>query len=418
LPLRARLPRLMPPLASILLLVTLIGPAERAPIGFMSGLEGEEGDRNLPIVVHLILDGHIGVEGIPADIDKDGSEARRLRDLYVDRGFRLFGRAYTHNSIPAVLNFNATKVLQDYVRHNGPDWILTQNRYFELMSQRGYAIRVFQSTYLDYCVDDDGNNIVSCWTFDPEHLKTIQGTPMSLRQKVQTIFGVYARLSSLAIHIDVPTTQLTPIASLPVLENLEKEIVAAPRGTLFFAHLLLPHSPYGLLADCQVRPQPGSWLMSHDKNLTRRRNNSATRLLRYPAYLAQLQCTCSRIEAFLDAVLASPQAQDMVLVIHGDHGSRLDRGPVEMNFIRDLEDSDFIDAFSTLFAVRRAGIEPGYDRRMLPLDWLFDASVRDGHIPAGDSLASEPGVLLEQAGKLRPYPMPEFGRSLGQLASP
>lgn len=62
-----------------------------------------------PAIVHIILDEHIGFGGFPA-----GAKSREARDklvaYYLDRGFRIYPRAYsehmhTINSIPSMLNF-------------------------------------------------------------------------------------------------------------------------------------------------------------------------------------------------------------------------------------------------------------------------------------------------------------------------
>src|SRR5690606_5752666 len=58
-----------------------------------------------PVLVHLILDEHIGVEGLLGDEPEIAAMRQRLRDFYVGQGFRLFGGAYseylhTVNAIP------------------------------------------------------------------------------------------------------------------------------------------------------------------------------------------------------------------------------------------------------------------------------------------------------------------------------
>ena len=65
----------------------------------------------LPTIVHIILDEHIGIEGIP-DVP-DGRETKALiKSFFRSHGFRLFGHAYsryadTRNSIPSMLNYTS-----------------------------------------------------------------------------------------------------------------------------------------------------------------------------------------------------------------------------------------------------------------------------------------------------------------------
>jgi hypothetical protein len=61
-----------------------------------------------PVVVHLIFDEFIGVEGIPAEVPHGAAVARALRSFLHDAGFHVFARAYsrfdrTENSIPNML---------------------------------------------------------------------------------------------------------------------------------------------------------------------------------------------------------------------------------------------------------------------------------------------------------------------------
>ena len=50
----------------------------------------------LPILVHLVLDEHIGIEGIPDDVPHGREMRQFLRDFFDKYGFRVFARAYSH----------------------------------------------------------------------------------------------------------------------------------------------------------------------------------------------------------------------------------------------------------------------------------------------------------------------------------
>lgn len=415
--LRRQLPFWGPRILIVMCVVSIAGPASRSDIGVREFSSASPGEPHLPVVVHLILDGQIGVEGIPEEFDTDGSHARGLRDLYQERGFRVFGRAYSrfynsYNSIPGLLNFEAPTVHRQLIRREGTNWALKKNEYFDFMAEQGFAIRVFQSRYLDFCGENERGNIDWCWTFDPERLNAIQGTPLRVSQKMRVILGVYARLSSIATQLDAPVSQVTPIATLPIFDFIQSEVSQAQPGTLFFAHLLLPHSPYGLTADCDVLPDPDAWLMSHVKDMLPRRNTDDSRAERYPLYLDQMQCVMQRVGAFLEALERTPGADNMVVIVHGDHGSRLDQGPPTMLYRKDLSLTDYVDAFSTLFVVKHPDLEPGYDRRLLPVEMLLESVVRDRYIPEGDTWGGPPEVLLLHGTNLVLRPLPAFERSL------
>ena len=60
----------------------------------------------------------------------------------------------------------------------------------------------------------------------------------------------------------------------------------------------------------------------------------------------------------------------LVIVVHGDHGSKI-REHAE----RELSRADYVDTFSTLFAVRQPGLPAGYDRRVAAIQELLEEVV-------------------------------------------
>ena len=63
-----------------------------------------------PIVIHLIFDEFIGIEGIPPDAAAGSAVRHSLRSFLHENGFRVFGRAYsrfhrTDNAISNLLNY-------------------------------------------------------------------------------------------------------------------------------------------------------------------------------------------------------------------------------------------------------------------------------------------------------------------------
>jgi hypothetical protein len=95
----------------------------------------------------------------------------------------------------------------------------------------------------------------------------------------------------------------------------------------------------------------------------------------------------------------------LVIVVHGDHGSKI-REHTE----RELSRADYIDTFSTLFAARQPGLPPGYDRRVAAIPELLEEVVArqtGGHHPY---TASSPYVFV-YAGRGKPMvrqPLPAF----------
>ena len=60
-----------------------------------------------------------------------------------------------------------------------------------------------------------------------------------------------------------------------------------------------------------------------------------------------------------------------ILIVHGDHGSRIVRNYPEAANAKNLQASDFVDSFSTHFALKMDGVEAGIDNRFVPLQTVF-----------------------------------------------
>jgi arylsulfatase A-like enzyme len=124
-----------------------------------------------------------------------------------------------------------------------------------------------------------------------------------------------------------------------------------------------------------------------------RRNTAQSRAVRYPLYLEQVICTHRKLNELFEEMMRHGVYEDAIIIIQGDHGSRIDTGPPRPGVLN-LSERDFIDGFSTLYAIKLPGLNPGYDRRALPIDELFTRHIRDGKLPPGADWAPPPLVYL------------------------
>jgi len=369
-----------------------------------------------PLWLHILLDEQIGAEGIPRDFDPDGARAAALERGWVEGGFTVFSRAYsryydTHTSLANLLNFTGglspTLHFERPFREGDP---LAENRYFAELVRRGHRLHVAQTSYIDLC-GAQGVALASCTTMEAESIAVLAGAPLAPAAKARAIQGVYLRLSFLgaelrrgwtALRTRIPALpawetsepRVSAVASMQILDGLADRIVAAGPGAAFFVHLLLPHYPYAFDAACNLRPDPAHWLLASDPAAAPRRNTDASRAERYPLYLDQMQCVHARVHALLERLDAAGLLANATVIVQGDHGSRIDRGPPHASQLATLEPADFIDGFSTWFAVRRPGGAAQVDRRVLPIDVLLGRTVLEGGVPDGVEWAPPPRVLL------------------------
>jgi hypothetical protein len=361
-----------------------------------------------PAVLHLILDEHIGIEGVPAS----NPEAVRIKDelkaRYTSLGFRVYGGAYsehlhTVNAIPHILSFGETADAKS-TSHKGV--VLNKNAYFEAMRNYGYEINIVQSDFAEIC---SSTTYAVCTTYWSDTLKLLRDYPLTTQERAYVMFFKFVSLSrgiqDLSALIDYaalasgrsPTAPLvlerrsrtSTVGALAAFDALNAHLLQAQPGELYFMHVLAPHYPYVAQSDCRLRP-PAEWEVRRSSD--RRQVQEAAYLqVRETAYLEQVRCVTLKVEAAVRALSQSSAKDNFVVIVHGDHGSRITKlDPREENLGR-FDDADIVAGFSTLFAVRGPGVEPGYTSRPAPVALLLGQWV-EGEFRAPPVAETDPGT--------------------------
>jgi hypothetical protein len=393
---------------------------------------------DLPLVLHFLLDEFIGVEGLPSDLTPPGFQ-QALQSFFTARGFRLFGNAYSEYpmtawSVPQLVNLEPGHYVPG-LTVAGPSsgsHRLVRNAYFERLVNMGYAIQVHEPDYMYMCPE---GLPASCRTYPTNSLQVLNhldvplgfrfsvvgGTFLGqseaytrLREKYQTIRLRFARRLTLPAWNWERGTE-GAAGSMLMVDGVTAAISRAQRSTFVFAHILLPHYPYVYDANCNQRPVT-EWMRRSDPDRADVPNGIINvpegRATRYRAYFQQVTCTLHQIDRFVEAI-PPPLRHDAIIIVHGDHGSRITL--VDPTTVAPVSPSasDYADAFSTLFAVRSPSIEAAYDLRRTPITCLLrtlvDSSFRS--IAASDACSSPNTVFFMTGGKKppEPRPLPHFG---------
>jgi hypothetical protein len=374
-----------------ILISTLLLPRAKVTVGH--GGSGEPTREDLPLIVHIVFDEHGGIEGLPADITPPEFR-RQLTRFYLTKGFRLFGRAYsehfeTQRSLSHALNFEPGVYDRRLVapgKGGAFDWMLTRNAYFDGLARQGYAIRVLETDFMDFC----GNSTAraACTSYRVKSLDALDGLDAPAREKVRVVAGMYLERSYLYSKVRehyielrrhgagwLPEwgwerTRVGPVSSMAAFDEVIARMAKARRGEMMFAHLLLPHYPYVYDANCHTRP-PSEWLDRTDVEGKSVANNTReSRARRYESYFGQVACVEKKIDEMIAAIPA-PLQHDAIIVVHGDHGSRITLADPQPAKPDALSPSDYLDAYSTLFAVRAPQLQVGYDRQLTPITCLM-----------------------------------------------
>ena len=369
---------------------------------WVSPVRNDAARSDLPVLVHLVLDSHEGLDALPTlDSGRGELRASLLAD-YESRGFRVFGQAYsryfdTKNSLGNMFNLSAGREDLEYFRGKDSPKLL-RNEYFDSLVERGYRLFVLQSSYVDFCasVEQDRSD---CRTYAHGGLAVLHETEAGgtckavllermllqrsslvdwLRRKRPWAWTRLAELNAQACRerfpgwfFDAEPPVLASSTGLEVLERVRLAARQAAPGTVVFAHVILPHSPFFFREDCSQLPGP-EWLDSTSRPPAPA-NDAASAEERSARYLGQVRCLHRSLANLLDEL--DRRSDPVWVVLHGDHGSRIvTHDPIAPNFPH-LTGRDLLHAFSSWYAVKAPHLAPGYDGTLAPLEELLRDTV-------------------------------------------
>lgn len=236
---------------------------------------------------------------------------------------------------------------------------MAQNAYFDTFASKSYRARIYQSGYLRFCSHAVVN---ACETYDFDSLGALLGSQISASDRASLILFKFLRLSEVIQKAEGFTVFLkergsppgfinpplqamaytSPIASMRVMDQIAEDVKEARPGDIYFAHLLIPHYPWVTDRHCAIRP-----LRDWDHQIVRTPNDERERI-----YFDQVRCVLKMTDKLLRSLEKSPAGRNAVVIIHGDHGSRIANRLPSVENSNQTSDADLIAAYSTLFVVR------------------------------------------------------------------
>ena len=326
-----------------------------------------------PVIIHLVFDGMIAADGLPPDIPGSQSLKQLIEQFHELFGFTLFTKSYSTSfsttvSLARLLNYSfGQSPSRAFVENN----VLTTNRHFDYLASKGYRIRIYQRDWPDFC---QHKAVSYCFKFSS---RANLGVLNRLRSMVHPQLRPFLSLSLIAhpssifhrprfiFHRRGNTVQ--PLESLLALPEIFENARQAPDGTVIFAHLIIPHTPYAVDKFCNTIDGPPKYAFRNEGD--GKRNSSHTRIKAYEAYIGQATCLFSELKRILEDPIYSSLLQRSTIILHGDHGSRVTIGDPKV--IESLSVRDTIDLFATHFSVRRPGSLPSIDNRVVSIHQLF-----------------------------------------------
>ncbi len=368
-------------------------------------------DSTLPPVVHIVLDQHIGIDGLPSDIAGADDLRRDLAAFYAGYGFSLFTKAFTHfpatvESISGLLNSKFAPDANNTTEISNDMAYLRKNAWFTHLAGAGYRIDVLESRYFDYC-GAEGVVVSSCLTYDQTDIRFFHRMKIGNLEKAKQLFAYFVSvdlgpilyrtiylyhllresLEGMGLGLEkwnFKAISPSPLVSLDAFSRLSRRIETLKDGEAVFAHLLLPHDPFILDRNCALKPDTATWAVRNNPLwMYRVKNDVGLRIARYREYMAQVRCVTGRLAGIFEIMKERGVFDRSLVIIHGDHGSMI--GITEtFSLNRDeVTDGDIIDNYSTLFAIRGPGLAAATSTEQRSIQGLF-AELAIGRTGGGD----------------------------------
>lgn len=380
--------------------------------------------RDLPPLVYIVLDEAMGIAGLEA-APAGAPMADQVRSLFERHGFRVYPNAFSRHfvsarSIPNAINFDFTDdTYGPVLRHH--EEMKVQSRLFDRLADEGYEIVTYDTEHIDFCFERSTRCEVlpSFNPFSPFITNAAQKSSAFLQivRRAKTMSYLVYGYTVVGEHLE---DQALPSAFSAVdayafpswFDFFIRDVESSPRGRAYFAHILGPHSPYVVDADCRLTGQSKvPYFLSEEHGLSGAALDS-TRASDYRSYYGQYGCVLSKLDDLLTRVSQTPRFRDATLIVHGDHGARISAG----QYYEHLSDRDYLDNYSSLFAVKGPGIEQGIDVRRTSVQRLV-AEYLSGQTP--DELGPDNltiAVDSVDAGKVILRDMATIGSSLDRPA--
>jgi len=332
----------------------------------------------LPPVLHILLDGFVGLDGLPPY-----SFSTIIRDesfrFFKDYNFQVFPRAYsrytaTVDSLYAAFNFrNEAEAKYSLEVLSRRKHVLQSNTEFDLLEKLGYQFNIYQTKHLDLC-QSNPNSVIQCWEYAQPNVNSVQqvkSIQMRSRMLASVLLNQSGVLSGLLSFQNWLLTRRIAVHDPRVFSKLRQDLLNKSDGQFFFAHVLLPHAPYTFSHDCSINYE-ADYLLRVPMVEDAPKNNESLSEVRTGLYFEQMECALNSLRRIFDDMQKAGIFERSIIVIHGDHGSMIAKylpRPWNSDY---LTPEQYRAHYSTLFAVKFPNTEFQIDNRTLPLSALLE----------------------------------------------
>ncbi|MGH8769933.1 MAG: sulfatase-like hydrolase/transferase, partial [Burkholderiales bacterium] len=359
--LRRHAPQILATAFGVMFFSTLLiaPPPLKTEASFVSASEPKS-QKDLPLWIHLFFDEMMAPEAINRALPLGGRLYKTTRKFFDKHGFRLYGQAFsrfywTDDSASALFNFDAQTryPLAEYTDKGSRPSTLRANAYFREAAEYGYNIHVYQTRHLNLC---DPRYVSRCETlnsfnrfssFVASAESSFSDRTIDLATNLVTAYkdsNTSAILESALSKLGRWAAWYDAEAFPAWFKHFTEQLVQAPRGTLVFAHMLVPHTPFVWNEDCEFQSRvPPHYFTAKNPRPMHMWQEFERR--HQELYYAQALCTHRHLEALFEALEAFGRLDDAIVIVHGDHGARISRS----QYIEHMSAQDLIANHAALF---------------------------------------------------------------------
>lgn len=346
----------------------------------------------LPLVIHIILDEHIGIDGIPTDIPGGKQLRQQLINFYKQYGFSIYPKAFSHyrRTIDSIhQEFNFTRKNSNYYmwQKHIKEKPLTSNIYFDEAIKAGYRLRIYTTNNMPYC-KKYGNPIHYCHNSYGK-FSVFDRIP-SYRKKLATLFRlaytdsppaawIIKEFSTETDHADETLFQ----PDINELNTIAEDLKQHNHGNLYLVHFLFPHYPYIYTNDCTLQPYMpnanNAIAFSYQNPFG---NTQETRNEKYQLYFSQTQCLYQQLAVLFDSMKQEKLYNNAIIIIQSDHGSRISIHEPKITNKDVLTTQDLRDQYASLFAVKLPNNQFSEHDQVTSIQTLFQNAAKHYiHVP-------------------------------------
>lgn len=360
------------------------------------------GNEQRPPIIHLVLDSYMGLDGMTAPDTHFGDLRQQQEQFYLAHGFQIYPGSYsrhskTVNSLPEFLSYGTAKhgTASRNVQHD----IVAPLNYFIDLDRMGYRTSVLSPAVVDLCPNQP---LTICNNYNRSSLADLDGSGLSVGDRARMIGSTMMEFSVLAVlvtaSVDYNLAKMTgstkrhsfnrakvlSLTGLRLLDDVTRDLATLRRGEVRFVHLLVPHDPLILDANCSVLPE-ADWIDEH---------GPAPLAERDAAYARQTRCVTEvGLKKFMAALDQTEAGRSAIVIIQGDRGARtVDHLPFAESPTVDAR--SLIVTYSAFFAIRVPGQPATSVNGRFALDELLGGFAANGFAAAPRPVPGPAEVFL------------------------